>query len=249
MEQKQLVTLKNSADRLLLIMDGDADFSAIAENLKAKIKGSQHFFKGVSMKLKYSGKELTPSQEKIIAALFTQLGEMDVIDIAPEITVPQRPEGNPFRGIAYGLFDQTPEGSEARPVRKAKGIFQVAEGLTSYYYGNLKKGQRIVYKGSVVIFGNVEKGAEVVASENLMVFGTVKGAVSVGGKHLKTAVLICERYTAEALEIAQIQRTVPDFSDKIKAVQKTGLFRRQRPEMKMLYLAENRITVATLSGL
>lgn len=249
MEQKELVLLKNSPDRLLLILDGEAEFLELLEHMQAKIAKSQHFFKGVSMKLKYTGRELTPTQEKEIATLFRKIGEMDVIDIGPEIMVPQRPEGNPFRGIAYGLFDCTPEGKEARPVRKAQGIFQVAEGLTSYYYGNLKKGQRIAYKGSVVIFGNVEKGAEVVATENAMVFGTVKGSVSVGGKHLKTAVLICEHFAAEAFEIAQIQRTVPDFTEKIKAVQKTGLFQRKRPEMKMLYLAENRITVAPLSGL
>lgn len=249
MEQKELVLFKNSPDRLLLILDNDADFGDILGHLQVKILKSQHFFKGVSMKLKYSGRELTPLQERELATMFVKLGEMDVIDIGPEIAVPQRPEGNPFRGIAYGLFDQTPEGAEARPVRKAKGIFQVAEGLTAYYYGNLKKDQRISYKGSVVIFGNIEKGAEVVATENLMVFGTVKGSVSVGGKNLKTAVLICEHFAAEDLEIAQIQRTVPDFREKVKAVQKTGLFKRQRPEMKMLYLAENRITVATLSGL
>lgn len=249
MEQKELVVLKNSPDRLLLILDGEADFSEILEHVKAKIVKSQHFFKGVSMKLKYTGRELTPTQEREIATLFVKIGEMDVIDIGKEIAVPQRPEGNPFRGIAYGLFDETPEGKEARPVRKAQGIFQVAEGLTAYYYGNLKKGQRIAYKGSVVIFGNIEKGAEVTATENLMVFGTVKGAVSVGGKNLKTAVLICERFGAEAFEIAQIQRTTSDFNEKIKAVQKTGLFHKQRPEMKMLYLADNRITVAPLSGL
>ncbi len=249
MEQKELVVLKNSPDRLLLILDSEADFSQILEHMKAKIVKSQHFFKGVSMKLKYSGRELTPTQEKEIVTLFVKIGEMDVIDIGREIAVPQRPEGNPFRGIAYGLFDQTPEGKEARPVRKAQGIFQVAEGLTAYYYGNLKKGQRIAYKGSVVIFGNIEKGAEVTATENLMVFGTVKGSVSVGGKNLKTAVLICERFAAEFFEIAQIQRTVTNFSEKIKVVQKVGLFRRQRPEMKMLYLADNRVTVAPLSGL
>lgn len=249
MEQKELVLLKNSPDRLLLILDEEVDFGSILGCLQEKLLTSQHFFKGVSTKLKYSGRELTPMQEKQIAAMFVKLGEMDVIDIGPEITVPQRPEGNPFRGIAYGLFDETPQGQEARPVRKAKGIFQIAEGLTAYYYGNLKKGQRISYKGSVVIFGNVEKGAEVTVTENLMVFGTVKGDVSVGGKNLKTAVLICEHFGAENLEIAQIQRTVRDFHEKVKAVQKTGLFRRQRPEMKMLYLSDNRITVATLSGL
>lgn len=249
MEQKELVVLKNSPDRLLLLIDNDADFGDILGHLQQKILKNRHFFKGASMKLKYSGRELTPVQEQQIAAMFVKLGEMDVIDIGPEITVPARPEGNPFRGIAYGLFDETPQGQEARPVRKAKGIFQVAEGLTAYYYGNLKKGQRISYKGSVVIFGNVEKGATVIATENLMVFGTVKGSVSVGGKNLKTAVLICEHFAAEDLEIAQIQRTVPNFQEKVKAVQKTGLFQKKRPEMKMLYLAENRITVATLSDL
>lgn len=249
MEQNELVLLKNSPERLLLILDETADFSKILEHTKAKIVKSSHFFQGVSMKLKYTGRELTAGQEDELAALFVNIGGMDVIDIGPEITVPQRPEGNPFRGIAYGLFDQPTEGKEARPVRKAKGIFQTAEGLTVYYHGNLKKGQKIVYKGSVVIFGNVEKGAEVTATENLMVFGTVKGKISVGGKNLKTAVLICEQFAAETFEIAQIQRTETDFAEKVKATQKIGFFRKKRPEMKMLYLVDNRITIAPLSGL
>lgn len=249
MEQKELVLLKNSPDRLLLIMAEEADFSEILEYTKAKIVKNGSFFKGVSMKLKYTGRTLTEAQEQEIISLFVQIGGMDVIDIGPEITVPQRPEGNLFRGIAYGLFEQPSDGKPVRPVRKANGIVQVAEGLTAYYYGNLKKGQKIVYKGSVVIFGNVESGAEVTVTENLMVFGKVKGNISIGGKHLKTAALVCEEFAASFFEIAQIQRTEASFEEKRKEITKRKLFQKQRPEMKLLRLSDNRITIAPLSGL
>lgn len=249
MEQKELVLLKNSPDRLLLVLDGEANFFELLQQMQSKIEKNGNFFRGASTKLKYSGRYLSEEQEQAVVTLFESVGGMDVIDISREISVPIREEGNAFRGIAYGLFDKIQEGKNTRPTKKAKGIFQVAEGLTAYYYGNLSKGQRIVYKGSVVIFGNIEKGAEVIATENVMVFGAVKGAVSVGGKHLKTAVLICEHFAAEGFEIAEIQRTEDAFAEKLKEQQKRRFFEKKRPQMKMLYLVDNRIAIAPLSGL
>ena len=117
--EKELVIFKNSPERLLVILDEEADFRTVLENLCGKIKKNKNFFKGASLRLKYKGRELSEKEEKLIVQAFEQIGEMDVIDIGKEIEVSHSDEGNSFRGMAYGLFD--PEDGE-RPAKRSRGI-------------------------------------------------------------------------------------------------------------------------------
>ena len=205
--------------------------------MKCYVK-NKNFFKGASLRLKYKGRELSEKEEKLIVQAFEQIGEMDVIDIGKEIEVSHSDEGNSFRGMAYGLFD--PEDGE-RPAKRSRGISLISEGTTAYYKGSLKKGQRIVYKGSVIIVGNVERGSEIFAGENIIVLGSIKGRVYAGGKTLKTGVIICEQFDAEDFSIAEIKETEDSFYEDLKYF-KTGLFSKKNVEMKVLSLRESRIT-------
>lgn len=242
---RELVLFKHSPDRLLIVLETAAEVTELMLCIEEKIAKNHQFFKGASLRLKYIGKDLTQIQEKQVTELFERIGEVEVLDIGPEITLPPSPAGTPFRGIAYGLF----ENGGRKPVKNAQEIQQIAEGLTMYYRGNLCKGQRIVYKGSVVIIGNVRAGAEVVASENIIVFGTIQGTVQAGGKNLKTAVIMCEALKSKEISLCGISKKEEGFGAKLKKKRKFWFFGRNRVQMKILSLHNNRIVVDTLSYL
>ena len=240
--KKELVIFKNSPERLLVLLDNEAAFDEIMNYMSQKIYKNRDFFKNATLKLKYKGRELTGIEEELITDLFVRIGGVEVIDIGKEIVLPQNAVVNSRKGIAYGLFE---EGSR-KPVKKTDSIRQIAEGVTVYYRDNLKKGQNIIYNGSVVIFGNVEKGAFVKADENVIVFGRIKGSVYAGEKNLKTAVIVCEEFDAENCTLAGIADTEEDFALKLKRKQKRGLFRRKRVEMKILSLHNDSVVVDSL---
>ena len=235
---KDLVVFKNSPDRLLILMEDDVDFSEILQEIYRKISKNRGFFKGATLKLRYKGRDVGEEEENQIVQMFEESGAVTVIDIGREITLEENSLGNDFRGIAYGLFDE----GQKNPVKETSNIKKVSEGITSYYKGDLCKGQRINYRGTVVVFGDVKKGAEITAAENIIVFGKIKGSVS-AGRNLKTAVIICEELLTDDFTIMGMHSLNEGFKERYRKLSGKGFFRKKKVNMKILSLDEKCITV------
>lgn len=77
---------------------------------------------------------------------------------------------------------------------------EIASSETKFYRHSLRSGQKIEYKGSIVVLGDVNYGAEVIAGENIIVLGTLMGLAHAGAKGNKEAII-----SAGAIETTQIR--------------------------------------------
>jgi septum site-determining protein MinC len=69
----------------------------------------------------------------------------------------------------------------------------IEEGMTRFYRGTIRNGQRLTYEGNIVIIGDVNPGGEVVAGGNIIVFGALRGMAHAGasGNHKAIVTAFC----------------------------------------------------------
>ncbi len=74
----------------------------------------------------------------------------------------------------------------------------------------LRSGQRLIYKGNIVIMGDVNPGAEVVAGNNIIVMGSLRGIVHAGANGNERAVVAAFRLRPTQLRIASYITRAPE---------------------------------------
>lgn len=78
------------------------------------------------------------------------------------------------------------------------------EGKTKFFRGTMRSGNRIEFKGNVVVMGDVNPGAEIVASGNILITGILKGTVHAGCKGNKNAIVSARGIYPTQLRIAEL---------------------------------------------
>ena len=116
------------------------------ENLKEE---SGAFFDGAAAKLKYSGIELSYSEEIELAEKIKNIfGENAVLTMKKTLTEKE---------IVYSLFEN--------------------EGICKVIRNTIRGGEKVEARGSIVIYGDVNPGGEVIAKGDVCVIGSLRGVV------------------------------------------------------------------------
>ena len=151
------------------------DFKDIANNLKKKMPEIRLLYKNIEpTTVSIIGTSFNTKQEKYLKKLIGKFFKSEVKFTEVEEL-----------GL-YGI---------RKPFQK-----EIATSETKFYRHSLRSGQKIEYKGSIVVLGDVHYGAEVIAGENIIVLGVLRGLAHAGAKGNKEAII-----SAGSIETTQIR--------------------------------------------
>ncbi|MGL4345892.1 MAG: septum site-determining protein MinC [Cellulosilyticaceae bacterium] len=169
MDNKNLVVFKGTVDGITILLDENAVFEHVVEQLVEKLEDSKKFFEGARVNVKFKGRDLTDSEQQ---ELIQVMASQNILGVS----------------FIHGF-----DGEKWKPQNDSWDWVksEVAENptsLTYFHQGIVRSGQEITYKGSVVILGDVNPGAVINADGNVIVLGNLHGKVN-AGLHLGAGVV------------------------------------------------------------
>jgi len=179
------VIFRGTKAGLKVIMNPSADISRIKTDLAKKIRDSHSFFDGTSVNLVFTGKSLSSGEVEQIMTLLSKEVEMGSV-----------------------IFE------DDKQIQLSEGVFDgIEEGMTKFFKGTVRSGQRIHFAGNVVIVGDVNPGGEVIAGGNIMVMGALRGLAHAGAVGNSQAVVCAFSFQPTQLRIAGLIAMPPEDED------------------------------------
>ncbi|MEA4816606.1 MAG: septum site-determining protein MinC [Lachnospiraceae bacterium] len=191
MNAENSVIFKGTKDGITLHLDPDTDFEVLKDALKNKLVDSSKFFDSVKTSIILRGKILTEEQEIEILKIISDSTNMDIsfVHSNPELEIT----------LATLISDEMKSCS-----------------ITKFHKGNMRSGQSIDFKGSVVVLGDVNPGAIVCAEANIIILGALKGIAHAGSKGKTDCFVAALQMMPVQLRIADIITRFPDDEKKAK---------------------------------
>lgn len=149
---KNPVIIKGNRYGLVLILDPNSTMGEIIDDLEHKLSGDFKLFKSQTISVAFEGKILTNDEVDLIIQIFRKNG----------------------LNVSYIIDDNyTPKIPNTINPKSNDGLF---------YRGNLKCGQIIDARESIIILGDIETGAEVYSEGNIIIIGKLFGQAFSGTK-------------------------------------------------------------------
>lgn len=155
---KNSVILKSFPNGISVIMDSSISFEELLENIAAKFREADGFFKDASVAISIEGRELTEEQERKILDAITQNSRLKILCLMGK----DEEKNLKFLGVQNKLN------------------FQNDENSGQFYRGTLKDGASIETEHSIIILGDVCEGSCVYSNKDIVVLGTLTGDVYAG---------------------------------------------------------------------
>lgn len=179
---KECINIMLRKNEVEIKIDKEADHKKIMTALKKKIPELKKLYKEDKTPLAVKGKILAQSEKEEIEKLIKQ-------DIDVNITF----SSDKVLGL-YGIRETFSK--------------DISDSKTKFYKGSVRSGQKIEYKGSIVILGDVNGGAEVIAEDNVVVLGTLRGLAHAGAKGNKEAIVAANSIECMQIRIANIIKEI-----------------------------------------
>lgn len=180
--ERRVLQLKGSKGGLVALIDGNSSLTDIAEELTRKLAEGGEFFQGARVRLNLGGRQGCPEEIDDIKKLFTEQGLV-------------------FAGV---IPHETPGERD-----KAEGKGE-KETRALILRRTLRSGQKIVYKGAVVILGDVNPGAEISAGGDIIVLGKLRGVAHAGARGDEKVSVSALSLEPSQLRIGQVLSRAPD---------------------------------------
>ncbi|RMF89951.1 MAG: septum site-determining protein MinC [Nitrospinota bacterium] len=211
--RKETITFKGFRNGIHLILDGEAPFREIQQDLSDHLQKAGTFFAGAPITL-HLGERVLQQEEFLL--LQQMLADQAGITIA-QVYCEHEEMKSFFR--QYGLpLASSPgteqEGELIRPRSRNKAMKNNALVVKQ----TLRSGQRVVAEENLVVIGDVNPGAEVIAGGDVIVFGTLRGIAHAGMPDNTAAVIIALNLQPTQLRIAHFIGRPPDRDSKREAV-------------------------------
>ena len=189
MNSENSVIFKGTKDGITLHLDPGTDFEVLKGVLKNKLADSSKFFDSVKTAIILRGKILTEDQENEILGIISDSTNMNIsfVHSNPELEIT----------LASLISDEMKTCS-----------------ITKFHRGNMRSGQSIDFKGSVVVLGDVNPGAIVAAEGNIIILGALKGTAHAGSKGKTDSFVAALQMIPVQLRIADIITRFPDEEKK-----------------------------------
>ena len=160
------------------------DLNTLTNELKEKLDSSKDFFAGTDVNLVFTGREFSDDEKQ------------DLIEcISQQICI-----GN------VDFYNPT----EKEETKMDEAIYGTDEGMAWFFRGTVRNGQRIDYKGNIIVMGDVNPGAEIVAGGNIIVLGNLRGMAHAGAAGDMKAVVIALCLQPTQLRIGNIITRSPE---------------------------------------
>ncbi len=90
------------------------------------------------------------------------------------------------------------------------------EGNTLLIRKNIRSGQKIEHKGTVVVIGDVNPGAEIKALGHVIIIGSLKGNVHAGAGGDENAIIYANKFSPNIIKIAGLIAKAPENTKDIE---------------------------------
>ena len=203
---KNSVILKSFSSGISVIMDENIPFEELLENVAAKFKETDSFFKNASVAISLEGRVLNEQEERKILDVITQNSRLNVLCLMGK----DEEKNIKFLGIQNNL------------------TFQKDENCGQFYRGTLKDGQSIETENSIVILGDVLEGCSVYSTKDIVVLGSLKGEAYAGAAGNNNHFVV-------ALEMEPKKLRIGDLKYKSQKTSKWGFKTKNVPKIAYSY--------------
>ena len=227
------IELKSTKYVLTLVMDPDVPFGTILRDVQEKFMQSARFFKGASMAMAFTGREIGQEEERQILSAIHNSCEINITCIIEEN---EDRENAQYEAIARALPEPVPEEETAENLLDGMDETECADILC----GSLKNGQRVYSDKTILLLGDVEPGGEIASKRNVFVAGCAMGTLraGVGGKEgCFAAALIMKPSTLEV-----------DGRKSVAAIRKRNFDDSYTPYPQVCTVEDGRMKMDTISG-
>jgi len=210
-----------------VILDPEADFQDVLEELEKKLEAAGNFLEGAAVSVDLGSRDLQPGQLSALEKAFlsknmrlrrVMAGPSGARGVASllegSVSVPEKA---PSPGVGDGFWEDTdkdiPVIQYRLPAHRHREDL-ISQEQTILIQRTVRSGQRIFYPGNVVVLGDVNPGAEIIAGGNIIVMGTFRGLAHAGAFGDENAVVAAIRLEPSQLRIAGYITRAPegDFS-------------------------------------
>lgn len=155
---KNSVILKSFSSGISVIMDDAIPYEELLNDISAKFKEADSFFKDAAVAISLEGRKLTEKQEREILDAITQNSHVKVLCLMGK----DDDKNIKFLGIQNNLR------------------FQKDENCGQFYRGTLHDGQSIETEHSIIILGDVCNGSSIWSAKDIVILGSLMGEVHAG---------------------------------------------------------------------
>ncbi|MBR5897143.1 MAG: septum formation inhibitor [Lachnospiraceae bacterium] len=213
------VYIKSYKNGLTVYLDASCEFSDILDETISKFRESRDFFKGGKIAVSYEGRILSASEEKALTAAIEEAADLTVLYI---IGKDEETDSSYKKAVDRPIPERRDDALYAR-----------------FYYGNIRKDDKIESDCSVVIVGDIEPGAKVSAKGNIIVMGGLYG----------TAVCEAEsdsyKYFVAALHLSAEKVMISGL--RYHSKEKARWVVRPKMSPKLLYVSDNAIVAENIT--
>lgn len=184
---KNTVLLKGNRYGLVLSVREDTDFSDILDALRLQLetmvsKGTVKFFKESDSAISFQGKSFSDEEQRQMIELIQTITGMNIILVIDE--------------------DKERELLFHSSLKEHLMRLSNHDGL--FCRGDLKSGQTLECKKSVVLIGNVEKGSRVISTGNIVILGKLSGTACAGISGNEKTTITARHMNPEKLRIGDV---------------------------------------------
>lgn len=191
------IVFKGTKDGLLIHLNNYTSFDVIKKSLLKKLSYGKKFFTGGTIKIILPDEILKESEKEELKSILYKQYKMSTIEIihpARILSVEnteniEKQENNTFEGDGFG---------------------DAQEGSSVFIQNTIRNGQRINYKGNIIIIGDVNPGAEIIAGGNIAIMGSLRGMAHAGATRNENAVVAAFILHPTQLRIAGIITRPPE---------------------------------------
>ena len=226
------VYFKATRDHIVVVLKEEAEFSDIEEDLKEKISSSKDFFGDAEVSLLFKGKEIDDEEKEKLINIIKEETELKIKDEEEE-------ELSSIEEKFINNLDKFNIQEELKMLKKEEVKWD--ENNTVFINGNVRSGESINQRGSVVVIGDVNPGGVVLAEANVIVLGNLKGFAHAGCKGNKDCFVAALNLEASQLRIANIITSLADEN-----VKRKGRFSKDEPVPSYAFVKDDQIYIAPL---
>lgn len=203
------VIIKANSHGIRIIFHNDDPLEQLLVDIKEKLQHQNAFLKKEGkIPVSFEGREL--NREEIMQILFAlnHLPETEVEficdipdkgteDLCDQIDIPpHRPKHRQTATVEHAAHaehaikhwnpaaDTAASNKKESPDDPAGQTVSSSEDNNLFFYGNIRSGQTLEVKKSIIIIGNVEKRAKIISGGNIIILGSLQGS-AVAGKDLQ----------------------------------------------------------------
>jgi septum site-determining protein MinC len=237
----QKVTIKGTKSGIILVLDPKEPFNFLRDEIAEKFKEASAFFGKSNMGLIIRGKDLTDDEQAEVVGLIEDNSELKISCIINEASDLEK-----YIAEAVNRSVPTPAARQAADTAVQEVVESDPSGAR-IFKGNLRSGQDISCKESVVILGDVKPGASVTSYGSIFILGELRGNAFAGAGGDSECVVMALNLNPLQVRIAEAIAISPDAEKgpKLRFKKKKIMNTEQEPEVAYI---ENGHIVKTSYG-